>query len=160
VRYPLNVLLRVRTLRQDKALGALSSAEAHLAEGRRTLREARKRHQEYLLWLAEEEERRYQAIMGCDMTLIDLDEFKLGLRTIRALESGHMERIMKAEKHVDECVEAVAAAKAALLEAQRATLKIEEHKGRWMELAQKEAERKEEAEMEEFSAASPRAALG
>lgn len=151
--YPLAVLLRVRTLRQDKALAALAAAEARLAEARRELREARRRHEEFLVWLAEEEERRYAAIMGRDMTLDDVDEFKRGLCAIRGREAAFLEGILRARKHVEDCEQAMARARARLLEAQRATLKIEEHRSRWQVLAHKEAERKEEVELEDFTPA-------
>lgn len=157
--YPLAVLLRVRTLRQDKALAALSAAEARLAEARRDLREAKRLHEEFLVWLAEEEERRYDEIMGRDMTLEDVDEFKRGLCEIRGREAAFLERILRARKHVEDCEGAVAAARARLLEAQRATLKIEEHRSRWQVLASKEAERKEEIELEDFIP-GPRPGLG
>ena len=150
MKYPLEVLLSVRNLRQDKAMGNLTKAESRLAEARRHLRECRKKHEDYLVWLAEEEERRYDSIMEKDMTLLDVDEFKQGLCTIRGMEAGYLERILRAEKGVADCEEDVRQAKAALLEAQRATMKIDAHKERWMELARKEEERLEEVEMEDF----------
>ncbi|MCK9239985.1 YscO family type III secretion system apparatus protein [Desulfocurvus sp.] len=153
--YPLAVLLRVRALRQDKALAALCAAEARLAEARRDLREAKRLHEEFLAWLAGEEERRYEEIMGRDMTLEDVDEFKRGLCAIRGREAAFLERILRARKHVQDCEEALARAKTRLLEAQRATLKIEEHRARWQVLANKEAERREEVELEDFHPAPP-----
>ena len=153
--YPLGVLLRVRNLRQDKAMNNLTRAEGRLAEARRTLRDARHKHEEFLVWLEEEEERRYASIMERDMTLDDVDEFKLGLCSIRGLEAGYLERILRAEKGVEDCEAACREAKDLLLEAQRATLKIEEHKARWSELAHKEEERLEEAELEDFVPATP-----
>lgn len=148
--YPLEVLLRVRRLRQDKAMTNLTRAESDLAEAKRKLRQARSKHEEYLIWLAEEEERRYDSIMRTEMSLDDVEEFKLGLCSIRAMEAGYLERILRAEKHVEDCRQACREARDRLLEAQRATLKIEEHKVRWSVVAQREAERLEEIELEDF----------
>ncbi|WP_461211045.1 type III secretion system stalk subunit SctO [Desulfocurvus sp. DL9XJH121] len=148
--YPLHILLHVRGLRQDKALRNLTRAERDLAEARKALAKARQRHRDYLDWLAEEEERRYASIMRTDMSLEDVEDFKLGLCSIRGMEAGHLERILRAEKDVEDREEDCRAAKALLLEAQRATMKIETHKARWMELARKEAERLEEVELEDF----------
>lgn len=150
MKYPLDVLLDVRNLRQDKAMGNLTKAESRLAEARRHLRDCKKKHADYLVWLAEEEERRYESIMEVEMTLGDVDEFKQGLCSIRGLEAGYLERILRAEKSVTDAEEGVRQAKAALLEAQRATMKIEAHKSRWAEMARKEEERLEEVELEDF----------
>ena len=84
IAYPLAALLNLRFFRQDKAMRFLQNSERELALARNRVKKAIKDHESFLVWLAAEEENRYQAIMEQEMTLDDVDEFKAGLLTIRA----------------------------------------------------------------------------
>lgn len=149
-KYPLAALLNLRLFRQDKAMRALQTCEKKLANAKKKVKQAIEKHEEFMVWLGEEEQRRYQSIMGKEMTLEDIDEFKAGLLSIRGRESHYLENILKARNHVQVCKDDVAQAKKDLLAAQKGTMKIEVHKERWTELAKLEAERAEELEMEDF----------
>lgn len=148
--YPLAPLLRLREFRQEKAMIELQACERRLIEARKEVKKAVRQHEEFLDWLAGEEERRYREIMGKNMTLEDVDEFKAGLLEIRARESRYLENILKAENQVQICEDNVARAKNDLLRAQKGTMKIEVHRERWLEMIMKEAERAEELELEDF----------
>ncbi|MCK5684348.1 YscO family type III secretion system apparatus protein [bacterium] len=148
--YPLAALLGIRIFRQDKAMRSLQSCERKLAKAKKAVKKAIKKHEDFLIWLVEEEENRYRDIMGTNMTLEDVDEFKLGLLNIRGRESLYLENILKARNHVQICKDSVKKAKKDLLEAQKGTLKIEAHKEIWVELMKLEMEKAEELELEDF----------
>ena len=148
--YPLAPLLNLRFFRQDKAMRWLHTCELNLTRCRNQVKKAVKEHESFLAWLAREEEDRYQGIMDKEMTLDEVDEFKQGLLAIRARESLYLEKILKARQEVDLAKQAVTKAKQALLAAQKGTLRIEAHRDRWIEIAELEAERAEEREMEDF----------
>ncbi|MDY0220904.1 MAG: YscO family type III secretion system apparatus protein [Desulfobacterium sp.] len=148
--YPLATLLKLRIFRQDKAMHLLQTCERELTKARNLVKKAIKDHESFLIWLAREEETRYQEIMGKKMTLNQVDEFKAGLLAIRARESLYLEKILKARQTVDLTEQKVAKAKQDLLAAQKGTLKIEAHREKWLEVAEIEAERAEEIEMEDF----------
>jgi type III secretion protein O len=150
-KYPLAALLRLRIFRQDKAMRSLQSCERKLVAARFEVKKAVKEHEDFIKWLIKEEDDRYNAIMGKNMTLDDVDEFKAGLLSIRARESLYLENILKAKNNVQICKENVVQAKAALLAAQKGTIKIEEHKERWREVVKLEEERAEELELEDFT---------
>ncbi|MBF0201781.1 MAG: YscO family type III secretion system apparatus protein [Desulfamplus sp.] len=148
--YPLGPLLRLRIFRQDKAMRALQVCEKRLVEARRGVKKAVERHEAFLVWLAREEEARYDRIMETSMTLEDIEDFKIGLLALRARESSYLEDILKAKHQLRECEDALVGAKADLLAAQKGTIKIETHKERWLEVEKLEAQRAEELELEDF----------
>ena len=150
-KYPLAPLLSLRVFRQDKAMRALQSCERKLVEARREVEKAVKKHEEFIAWLAREEEIRYEAIMGKNMTLEDVDDFKSGLLRIRGRESLYLEEILKARNQVQLCKKNVVNAKSDLLAAQKGTLKIEVHRDLWLEAEKLAAERAEELELEDFT---------
>lgn len=149
-KYPLATLLNLRILRQDKAMHVLQSCERKLIKARKEVKNAIKKHGDFLEWLAREEESRYDGIMGKKMSLEDVDEFKAGLLSIRARESLYLENILKARNHVQICKDDVKQAKENLLSAQKGTIKIEVHRDRWLELAKLDEEHAEEMELEDF----------
>lgn len=148
--YPLSALLNLRIFRQDKAMLALQRSEKKLANARIAVKQAIEKHKEFMVWLEKEEESRYQSIMEKEMTLDEIDDFKLGLLAVRGREALYLENILKAKNRVQVCRENVDAAKRHLLDAQKGTLKIEVHRERWLELAKFEAQRAEELELEDF----------
>ena len=148
--YPLAVLLGLRMFRQDKAMHTLQSCERKLIKARKEVKKVIKKHADFLTWLAREEEKRYDDIMGTNMSLEDVDDFKAGLLSIRGRESLYLENILKARNHVSICEDNVKKAKKGLLDAQKGTIKIEIHKESWLEFAKLEAERAEELELEDF----------
>ncbi len=149
--YPLATLLNLRVFRQDKAMRHLQTCERELTRARNFVKKAVKEHESFLAWLAREEDSRYQRIMGKEMTLDEVDEFKAGLLAIRARESLYLENILKARQAKDLAKQAVTKAKQGLLTAQKGTLKIEAHREKWLEVVALEAERAEELEMEDFT---------
>ena len=148
--YPLVTLLNLRIFRQDKAMRLLQTCERELAKARNLVKKAIKDHESFLVWLAQEEEIRYQGIIGKKMTLDEVDEFKAGLLAIRARESLYLEKINKTRQGVDLAKQKGVKAKQGLLAAQKGTLKIEAHREKWLEVVEFEAQRAEELEMEDF----------
>ena len=138
--YPLATLLNLRVFRQDKAMRYLQTCERELTRARNLVKKAVKAHESFLVWLAREEEIRYQGIMGREMTLDEVDTFKAGLLAIRARESLYLENILKARQAKDLAKQAVAKAKQGLLTAQKGTLKIEAHRDKWLEVVALEVE--------------------
>lgn len=153
--YPLFPLLRLRNLREDRAIHGLEVAKRRLVRARKNVQAARDAHKDFLTWLEQEEERRYQKVMETLMTLDDVDAFKQGLLGIRGREARYLDEILKAEHKVKGCEKDLVQAKADLLSAQKGTMKINVHRDRWEDAAKKEAERIEELEMEDFTGTGP-----
>lgn len=148
--YPLQSLLTVRHFREDAARNELRAAERRLAEAREEVRKKERELARYRIWRPEEENRCYDAIMGESMSLEELAGFRAALG---ALAEGEQERILavtEAEKTVGRKEREVAAAREAVAEARREAAKIEAHRDIWLAEAKREAERREDLELEEF----------
>lgn len=148
--YPLQPLLDVRHFRENAAAGALRLAERALREAEDDEQRRRDELTNYRAWRPDEEERRYDAIMGQDMALADLDRFKAGLAALAQGELLREEEVRTAERATEACRKAVLAAREAAAQARRDTMKIATHRDIWREAARREAERLEDLEMEEF----------
>ena len=140
--YPLAPLLKVREYREDAAKNALRAAERAVIEAREEVERCREELERYKVWRLEEADRRYETIMGKAQSLKELDAFKAGLG---ALADGELHR----EEAVAAALAEVKKREAARL-AQHETSKILAHRDIWREQAKREAERREDLEMEEF----------
>lgn len=148
--YPLQSLLTVRHFREEGAKNEVRAAERRLAEAREEVRKKEEELERYRIWRPEEENRRYDAIMGETMSLEEVAGFRASLG---ALAEGEQERILsvtEAEKAVGQKEREVAAAREAVAEARREAAKIEAHRDIWLAEAKREAERQEDLELEEF----------
>lgn len=154
--YPLRALLAVRHYREDAAKNALRAAERRAAEAGEELKRRQAELDRYRAWRPEEENRRYAAIMGKAMSLEEVAAFRASLG---ALAEGEQERVRaaaEAEKLVAQQDRDVAAGRRAVATARREAAKIEAHQDLWLAEARKEAERREDLELEAFSAPSHR----
>jgi len=148
--YPLESLLSVRHFREEKAKRSVRYAELAVREAEQEVLKRQKQLEEYQKWRVEEEERRYDGIMNTVMSMRELDAFKAGLAQLAAMETQKEEDIRKAEKNVLEAQNAVNKAREAAKQALKNTTKIQTHKNIWTEEWKKEAEHREDLELEEF----------
>jgi type III secretion protein O len=149
--YPLAPLARVRKLREDAAETEYAAACAALLEAEKKSAACAKALEDYISWRQEEEERRYQEIMRKEMGCKDLDEFKAGLGRLREKESSLAEELALAQKAEEDAGEAREREREKLRRARKETEKISAHKEIWLAGEAREAERREDLEMEEFS---------
>ena len=87
--YPLQSVLTVRHFREEAAKNEVRAAERRLAEAREEVRQREEELERYRVWRPEEENRRYDAILGEAMSLDDVAEFRASLG---ALAEGEQER--------------------------------------------------------------------
>lgn len=154
--YPLQPLLSVRSFREDNAKMAVSAAEAAVRQAEAEVAEKQAELERYRNWLPEEKERRYEAIMGREMSLTDLDAFKAGLAVLDDGVLARDDAVRAAEKTAGERREELRTARTALMAASKEKMKIETHKDLWTQAEAREAERAADLELEDFT---PGAAL-
>ena len=106
----------------------------------------------YRVWRPEEENRRYDAILGEAMSLDDVAEFRASLGALAEGEQEREQAVAEAEKNVARKEQEVNTAREAVAAARKEAAKIEAHRDIWLTEAKKEAERQEDLEMEEFKA--------
>ena len=139
-KYPLEDLLRVRIIRSDKAQREFQKAQERLAELKEHLRKSEKSYQDYCVWRAEEEVRRYAAIMKKMVQKGAFDSLRYELAQLKDEELRKGKQVEDAKIAVAEGEKAVEAAHVALQEARKAHQKIEEHKAIWAREEQKRQE--------------------
>ncbi len=148
--YPLEALLSVRKYRETQAAAAVRAAEADLRQAEADAEKRREELTAYRSWRGEEEDRRYAAIMDKPCTLNQLDNFKAGLSRLAEGEMLREEAVQKAVDNIGLCTSALDNARKSAKTAQKETSKILAHKDIWTDEEKKEAERKEDLELEEF----------
>ena len=158
--YPLQSLLTVRHFREEGAKNEVRAAERRLAEAREEVRKKEEELERYRIWRPEEENRRYDAIMGKGLSLKELDVFKAGLGALADGELKLEEAIAQALENVKKRQEDVRKAREAARQAQHETAKIVTHRDIWLVEAKREAERLEDLEMEEFKPLPPQGTEG
>jgi type III secretion protein O len=148
--YPLGGLLAIRDFREEAAAKKVRAAEAQLRTAQENQIKKEEELKSYKKWHLEEVERRYQAIMGQAMTVVELDKFKTGLAALEDQELAKAEDCRLAEKAVDLAREGIQKARDFWLNADKARQKILYHRKEWQSQQDREAAYQEDMEMEEF----------
>ena len=149
--YPLQSMLKIRVMREDRAGSALTSAR----RARKVAAdELERRRQERVRYLETKEERRdriYDQVMGRPVSMDALDDVRTAVTRID--EEGVL--LEEAEqKAADVLLQKEHEAERARVEfvgASRNRMKIDEHRSIWAEEVRREEERAADAEMEEFT---------
>lgn len=150
--YPLQSLLNVRHFREEGAKNDARAAECRLADARQELQNRHEELERYRAWRPQEEKRRYDAILGEAMNMDELSTFRSSLSSLAEAEEQRAQAVTEAEKAISVKERELAAARAAVAQARREAAKIEAHRDIWLAEARREAERREDLEMEEFMA--------
>ena len=151
--YPLALLARVRQKREEGALAEYAARERALTAAREETRARRKALEDYLVWRKEEEDRRYQEVLGKEMPRQMMDEFKAGIAALRERDNVLMEALEEARQAEEEAARKKDEAAEALKQCRKDKEKISAHQEIWKAGEAREAERREDLEMEEFTGA-------
>lgn len=149
--YLLQPLLRIRTMREDRASGELVAAKRDLALAEETLA-ARRR--EFAEWEATKDARRdriYAAVMGRTVSRDQLDVANEGVSRIDEEGALKADNVKRAEAERDRREETAETARRNLNLAIKNRMKIDEHKAVWLAGESKEQEARAEGELEDFS---------
>ena len=148
--YALQPLLRIRTMREDRASGELVAAKRDLAAAEEALA-ARQRDLEE--WKATKEERRdriYAAVIGRTVNREQLDLANEGVARIDEEGMLKADNVKRAEQEKKQREEAAEAARQKLNLATKNRMKIDEHKAVWAREDALAQEFRAEGELEDF----------
>ena len=148
--YVLQPLLRIRTMREDRATGELTAAKLALAAAEEAL--AARQH-DLVEWEETKEERRdriYDAIIGREVSRDQIDLANEGVARIDEEGVLKADNVKRAEGVVKEKTDAADVARANLNVAIKNRMKIDEHKSVWLAEDAKEQEARAEGELEDF----------
>ena len=157
--YVLQPLLRIRTMREDRASGELSAARRELASAEAALEARRRDLAAYEKTKEERRDRIYDAIMGRAVSREQIDLANAGVARIDeegALKTDNVARAEAERKKREitgahwDAAEAAAAARRNLFLATKDRMKIDEHKDVWLAAEAAEEEHRAEGELEDF----------
>ena len=151
MRYALQPLLRIRTMREDRASGELVAAKRDLAAAEEALA-ARRRDLED--WEATKEERRdriYAAVIGRTVSREQLDMASEGVSRIDEEGVLKADNVKRAEQERKQREEAADAARRNLNLATKNRMKIDEHRAVWVREDALAQEARAEGELEDFT---------
>ena len=148
--YLLQPLLRIRTMREDRASGELSAARRELASAEAALEARRRDLAAYEETKEERRDRIYDAIMGRAVSREQIDLANAGVARIDEEGVLKADNVARAEAERKKREEATAAARRNLFLATKDRMKIDEHKGIWLAVEAAEEEHRAEGELEDF----------
>lgn len=148
--YPLASLLAVRQFREENAQRALAHANEVQEAAKVTAQTRRKELEECIVFNREETDRRYEKLIGSATNLEGLNRFHYGLAQLAQNERIRREAVADADNAVAKAEQEVQKAATAAKNAHKNTMKIEEHRKIWRTEQKKEAEHREDLELEEF----------
>ena len=149
--YTLQPLLRIRTMREDRASGELVAAKRNLAQAEEALAARQHDLEEWEKTKDERRDRIYDAIIGREVSRDQIDMANEGVARIDEEGVLKADNVKRAEGEVREKEAAADAARANLNLAIKNRMKIDEHKSVWLAEEAKEQEARAEGELEDFT---------
>ena len=148
--YVLQPLLRIRTMREDRATGELTAARRALAAAEEELAARQRDLAEYEDTKEERRDRIYDAIIGREVSRDQIDLANEGVARIDEEGVLKADNVKRAEGVVTEKTAAAETARVNLNVAIKNRMKIDEHKSVWIAEEAKEQEARAEGELEDF----------
>ena len=148
--YVLQPLLRIRSMREDRATGELTAARRALAEAEEALAARQRDLAEYEDTKEERRDRIYDAIIGREVSRDQIDIANEGVARIDEEGVLKADNVKRAEGVVKEKADAAEVARVNLNVAIKNRMKIDEHKAVWIAEEAKEQEARAEGELEDF----------
>ena len=155
MKYVLQQLLTIRIGRRDDAEKAMLRSLVAVTEAEAAVVARKKDLEDYIAWRIAEENRLYEKVMKQMIQRQKLDDLLTDVQLLRGRESEFRERILQAEKALEDAKKKLIEDTAAHQEAMRKCEKLEEHKKLWMAEMDALQEQAVEKEMEDFRVRDP-----
>ncbi len=148
--YPLQSLLTVRHIREDRAQRDVVVAQTALKAAHAEVVVKQKALSDWQAYRLEETERRYASLIGKTLSMTQLETFHQGLAHLALTEESRRQDVENAQNEAATCENRLESAKVQAAAAARNTAKIQAHKDIWLRQEKKEDERRQDLELEEF----------
>ena len=149
-KYPLEDLLRVRRFREEAAATEAMLRRRAVVEAEEDLQSRKRELEEYTHWRIRREAELYDQILGQQIQMKELDDLKLNVQILRAREDAYREQILTAKKTLADAETALTQATALHQTTVKDRQKIDEHRRMWQGEMEREAEARQEIELEDF----------
>ena len=149
--YTLQPLLRIRTMREDRAAGELTAARQALVAAEETLAARRRELEDFEATKDERRDSIYAAVMGRTVSREQLDMVTEGVARIDEEGALKADNVVRADAERQKCEEGVGTARGNLNVATKNRMKIDEHRAVWLTEEAKAEEARAEGELEDFT---------
>lgn len=146
-----SVLVKVKELREQGAEAALAAARSALDEATQARDAKSLELQQYRQWRGERERELYQTVTGQTVSLQDIEELNSKVASLRDHERDLVDELADCERALEEREAARQQADLACQQAEREVLKMTDLESTLSGSDARQAERKSEIELEEFS---------
>ena len=149
--YALQSLLRIRTMREDRASAELSAARQAVRQAEQALEERKDDLRRFEETKDERRESIYNAVMGHKITRDELDRVLEGVARIDEEGALKADNVSLAEAELHKKEESAEQARTSFVKASKERMKISEHKAIWLADEAREIEHRQETELEDFT---------
>jgi hypothetical protein len=149
--YALQSMLRIRAMREDRAATELTAARREVARARETLDRRRSDLAEYEATKEQRRDRIFEAMLGRAVTMDDLDLAREGVARIDEEGILKADNVVQAEAELKKCRDNAEVSRLAFVSASKNRMKITEHRSIWEAEEAEAMERRQEAELEDFT---------
>ena len=149
--YALQSMLRIRTMREDRAATELTAARREVARAQEALAQRRNDLAEYEATKEARRDSIFNAVMGRAISMEDLDLAREGVARIDEEGILKADNVVQAEAELQKRRDYAETSRRMFVSASKNRMKITEHRAIW-ELEELEAaERRQESELEDFT---------
>lgn len=149
MKYALEDLLRIRTLRENAASEVVTKARRKLEAALKEVERCQRELDDYRVWRVDEEERLYSKVLKQAVPFKELNEIKATVAWLREKELDYHKKVNDAQTASEQARKELIQAQARYREAVKAVQKIEEHKKIWVHEWNLEQEALADKELEE-----------
>ena len=149
--YALQSMLRIRAMREDRAASELTAARREVARARDALDRRRSDRAEYEATKEQRRDRIFEAMLGRAVTMDDLDLAREGVARIDEEGILKADNVVQAEAELKKRRDNAEVSRLAFVSASKNRMKIAEHRSIWEAEEADAAERRQEAELEDFT---------
>jgi len=149
--YALQSMLKIRTMREDRASAELSAARQAVRQAAQSLEERKAELRDFEETKEERRDKIYSAIIGHKVSMDDIDLAVEGVARIDEEGALKADNVLLAEAELRKKEEAAEEARENFVRASKERMKITEHKAVWLEEEARESEHHQETELEDFT---------
>jgi hypothetical protein len=149
--YALESMLRIRTMREDRAATELTAARREVVRAQEALAQRRNDLAEYEVAKEARRDSIFSAVMGRAVSMADLDRAREGVARIDEEGILKADNVVQAEAELQKRRDYAETSRRMFVSASKNRMEITEHRAVW-ELEELEAaERRQESELEDFT---------
>ena len=147
----LDELLHIKRLREDEAIKVMKEKQLQLEQSQKILDTKITKYDDYVVWRKAEEKRLYAEVLDKEVHAYNLNVMREQITFFKEKQLQLKEEIEKAQTAVAEATECLMEARKVRMDAYKTVKKYEEYRDIMQTIENRETEKREELEAEEFN---------